>query len=155
MDIQDIRRANLARWLETHSVPQREKSLFSQLKGTGSFGERVARRLETEYGMGVGFLDTQVGVNSANREVKPALSADAEQLISWVRRLDGLGGQAQEVFRNVANILALAHHGALTQNARAVQSLIAEEDSLRAIAYGTEEKAIQNAPRKRAAKHGS
>jgi hypothetical protein len=59
MEITEIRRENLRRWVAEHGTPQREKSLFSQLKSNGSFGERVARRLEREYGMGEGFLDAQ------------------------------------------------------------------------------------------------
>lgn len=57
MDITDIRRANLRRWIAEHGTPPKEKSLFSQLKSTGSFGEKVARRLEDQYKMGEGFLD--------------------------------------------------------------------------------------------------
>lgn len=57
MDIVEIRRENLRRWVAEHGTPAKEKSLFSQLKSTGSFGERVARRLEEQYRMGYGFLD--------------------------------------------------------------------------------------------------
>jgi hypothetical protein len=61
MDIIDIRRKNLEKWVATHGVPTKEKSLFSQLKGTASFGEKVARRLEDDYKMGTGYLDTPIG----------------------------------------------------------------------------------------------
>jgi SOS-response transcriptional repressor LexA len=57
MDIVEIRRANLRRWVAENGTPPKEKSLFSQLKANGSFGERVARRLETQYKMGPGWLD--------------------------------------------------------------------------------------------------
>ncbi|WP_157874833.1 hypothetical protein [Paraburkholderia atlantica] len=57
MNIQDIRRDNLRKWTESHSVPPKEKSYFSQLLGGASFGERAARRLERDYGMGDGYLD--------------------------------------------------------------------------------------------------
>lgn len=57
MDITEIRRENLRRWIADHGTPVKERSLFSQLKANGSFGERVARRLETEYRMGDGYLD--------------------------------------------------------------------------------------------------
>jgi SOS-response transcriptional repressor LexA len=57
MDIVEIRRANLRRWVAQNGTPPKEKSLFSQLKANGSFGERVARRLETQYKMGTGWLD--------------------------------------------------------------------------------------------------
>lgn len=57
MDIVENRRENLRRWVAEHGTPAKEKSLFSQLKTTGSFGEKVARRLEEQYRMGAGFLD--------------------------------------------------------------------------------------------------
>jgi hypothetical protein len=58
MDITEIRRENLRRWVAEHGTPPKERSLFSQLKANGSFGERVARRLEAEYKMGDGYLDS-------------------------------------------------------------------------------------------------
>lgn len=51
----------MRRWVAEHGTPPKEKSLFSQLKSTGSFGERVARRLEDQYRMGYGFLDRASG----------------------------------------------------------------------------------------------
>jgi hypothetical protein len=65
MDIVETRRKNLLRWIAKNGTPAKERSLFSQLKSTGSFGERVARRLEVDYRMGVGFLD------AGNAEVVP------------------------------------------------------------------------------------
>lgn len=57
MDIIETRRENLRRWVAKHGTPAKEKSLFSQLKSTGSFGEKVARRLEEQYKMGIMYLD--------------------------------------------------------------------------------------------------
>ena len=65
MDIIEIRRENLRRWIAEHGTPVKEKSLFSQLKSTGSFGEKVARRLEEQYKMGAFYLDTHQGGASA------------------------------------------------------------------------------------------
>jgi hypothetical protein len=62
MDITEIRRENLRRWVAEHGTPSKEKSLFSQLKANGSFGERVARRLENQYALGAGYLDRDPGV---------------------------------------------------------------------------------------------
>lgn len=106
-DIQDIRRANLALWLQTHSAPPREKSLFSQLKGGGSFGERVARRLEKQYGMGVGFLDQRGDASSIEKTPQP-LSGAAKMLIEWVERIDELGDPARKMFTQMASILEVA-----------------------------------------------
>lgn len=60
MDKVETRRENLRRWVANNGTPAKEKSLFSQLKATGSFGEKVARRLEQQYRMGDGYLDTPV-----------------------------------------------------------------------------------------------
>lgn len=69
MDIVEIRRENLRRWVAENGTPAKEKSLFSQLKSTGSFGERVARRLEEQYRMGYGYLDRAPGgLPSAGQE---------------------------------------------------------------------------------------
>lgn len=65
MTIQDIRRANLRGWVQQNGAPSKEKSYFSQvLSGTSPIGERAARRLERDYRMGEGFLDTPPGTNS-------------------------------------------------------------------------------------------
>lgn len=69
MDIQEIRRANLRAWVESHSVPQKEKSYFSQLTGSiASFGERAARRIEADYGMDAMSLDRPVTVSGVVAE---------------------------------------------------------------------------------------
>jgi phage repressor protein C with HTH and peptisase S24 domain len=56
-----VRRHNLLRWLQENPVPAKEKSYFSQLTtGVASFGEKAARRLESDYSMGDGYLDLPV-----------------------------------------------------------------------------------------------
>lgn len=58
MDIEDIRRARLADWFKDRSIPPKEKSYISQLVNKKSpFGEKAARRLEDQYGMGERYLD--------------------------------------------------------------------------------------------------
>lgn len=114
MNIQDTRRENLARWLETHSVPPKEKSLFSQLKGTGSFGERVARRLERDYGMGDGYLDGIV--NSPNTGQKVPLTAEALNLIQWITRLDAISVPARKMFPVIAGLLQIVNSLPPSQN---------------------------------------
>lgn len=114
MDIHETRRANLKKWLETHTTPPAEKSLFSQLKGTGSFGEKVARRLELKYEMGVGYLDRpgqlDGGSNSPINDQNPPLSDEAQALIRCVERLDGSGPEFAQMFAAHARLLALAEH---------------------------------------------
>lgn len=116
MDIQDIRRANLQRWLETHSVPSKDKSLFSQIKAGGSFGERLARRLEADYGMGSGFLDSDDGIDSSNTGQKVPLTAEALNLIQWITRLDATSDPARKMFPLIAGILQIANSLPLPQN---------------------------------------
>lgn len=71
MDIIETRRENLRRWTSGHGTPQKERSLFSQLKGSGSFGEKVARRLEEQYGMGHLYLDTPIEGSPHTEESAP------------------------------------------------------------------------------------
>jgi len=76
MDIIETRRERLRQWVKKNGTPQKEKSLFSQLKSTGSFGEKVARRLELKYAMGVGYLDTYIDVEPASATVETVVTKD-------------------------------------------------------------------------------
>lgn len=152
MDIQDIRRANLMRWLETHTTPRDEKSLFSQLKAGGSFGERVARRLEADYGMGAGFLDLPPDVNPSIRGQNTPLSTEAKTLIAKIERADGLGVPARKIFSHMGSILQLAESMGDPHNAKSARALIEEEEFLGNVA-GSERPGVKHhAARKRAAK---
>lgn len=52
------RRARIREFFKDRDIPSKEKSYISQLmNGKSSFGERAARRLERDYGMGDGYLD--------------------------------------------------------------------------------------------------
>lgn len=58
MSTDEIRRTRLRQWFENRSIPSKEKSFISQLiTGKSSFGEKAARRLENDYGMGERYLD--------------------------------------------------------------------------------------------------
>lgn len=64
VDKKKIRQENLKIWFSDKQIPSKEKSYISQLtKGTASFGEKAARRLENDYNMGEMYLD-QVDANS-------------------------------------------------------------------------------------------
>lgn len=79
MDIAEIRRQNLLRWIAENGTPVKERSLFSQLKADGSFGERVARRLEEQYRMGSGYLDRDPSAEFAEpKGLRPVASGDEE-----------------------------------------------------------------------------
>lgn len=58
MDKTELRRERLRQWFENRTLPPEEKSYLSQLmKGKAPFGEKAARRLEKELGMGELYLD--------------------------------------------------------------------------------------------------
>ncbi len=80
-DITEIRRENLRRWVAEHGTPAKEKSLFSQLKGEGSFGERVARRLEEQYKMGAGYLDSDAAMPLGQYQRVQAVEPDDAQVV--------------------------------------------------------------------------
>jgi len=72
MDISDIRRARLRQWFTDRSIPEKEKSYLSQLMGgKASFGEKAARRLERDYGMGDKYLDTPMAESPQMAVEKP------------------------------------------------------------------------------------
>lgn len=59
--IKQTRIENLKRWYSGKTLPPKDKSLISQLmSGKISFGEKVSRRLEADYSMGTGYLDTPI-----------------------------------------------------------------------------------------------
>jgi len=117
-------------WLQTHSVPPKEKSLFSQLKGTGSFGERVARRLESDYGMGAGYLDRPMPGDSSNTSQKAPLSNIANAVIQCVERLDGLGEIGKKILSAHLDLLAIAEPLAGMQYAEVVRALHVRKQKL-------------------------
>lgn len=84
----EIRRENLRRWVAKNGTPPKEKSLFSQLKANGSFGERVARRLEQQYGMGDGYLDRDPAQQGA---------ADVIELVPGAMRVRAAGPDDQDL----------------------------------------------------------
>ena len=70
MKIADIRRLRLKEWFADRAFPEKEKSYLSQLiSGKASFGEKAARRLEKDYGMGDEYLDKEVAIAALNRPV--------------------------------------------------------------------------------------
>lgn len=89
MDIVETRRENLRRWIAEHGTPAKERSLFSQLKTDGSFGERVARRIEEQYRMGQGYLDQGVDMPAVvqSQPLHPESSNHADQAEELLRRV--------------------------------------------------------------------
>lgn len=82
MDIYENRRAQLRKWAEKNGAPSKEKSYFSQLiNGNASFGEKAARRLEREYGMGDGYLDGTDGAREGQAPKRISANLEKEQKI--------------------------------------------------------------------------
>jgi hypothetical protein len=87
MNITEKRRENLRRWIAANGTPEKERSLFSQLKADASFGERVARRLEEEYRMGAGYLDQDPdGPSAATTSESRQDGMDADAANDLLRR---------------------------------------------------------------------
>lgn len=83
MEITEIRRERLRLWFANKTLPQKEKSYISQLMGkSASFGERAARRLERDYGMGEKYLDQPI--SDSGTQPGPNLRGKVP-LISWVQ----------------------------------------------------------------------
>lgn len=86
MDMKEIRRLRLKEWFSSRSIPEREKSYLSQLMGgKTSFGERAARRLEGDYGMAPGYLDTPPDDEPTPSQAP--LTEQQQRLISLFERL--------------------------------------------------------------------
>lgn len=74
-----LRRKKLIQWIAVNGTPAPERSLFGQLKTTGSFGEVVARRIEAKYKMGHRYLDTEDAPPVSN---KPMSSSELSRVLS-------------------------------------------------------------------------
>lgn len=58
LELMAIRRERLKEWFANETLPRKEKSHLSRLiRGNETFGPRIARRLERDYGMPRGHLD--------------------------------------------------------------------------------------------------
>lgn len=96
MNIQDLRRSNLAKWVAEHGVPQAERSYFSQLLShTASFGERSARRLEHDYKMGEGYLDTPERKRVRAKAAQTGASPAPDEFIIPQFSGHGIGGKGR------------------------------------------------------------
>jgi SOS-response transcriptional repressor LexA len=99
MEMKEIRRERLRQWFANRTLPEKEKSYLSQLiSGKASFGERAARRLERDYGMGEGYLDQppSAQITVPNTEPGPDIQGRVP-LISWVQ-----AGAWTEIIDNLA-----------------------------------------------------
>lgn len=64
-ELKIIRSTQLKKWFENKILPEKDRSLISQLQaGKASFGEKVSRRLENDYGMPPYYLDGGASVQN-------------------------------------------------------------------------------------------
>lgn len=95
IDAHEVRRHNLKRWLSNNATPEKEKSYFSQLtSGSAPFGEKAARRIESQYGMGEGFLDTPIDDDTftlENISRNGPLTHDSFEVPKYVEILGSMG----------------------------------------------------------------
>ena len=78
------RRERLRAWFAGKSLPEKEKSYFSQLlneKAPAPFGEKAARRIEGDYGMLEGYLDQAASTTPAKSQDSPLLLEDYALLL--------------------------------------------------------------------------
>lgn len=95
MDIVDTRRARLRLWFTNRTLPASEKSYLSQLMtGRASFGERAARRLERDYGMDPGYLDSPV--ESGDKE-SPIMPTAEQPPVIQIQRFDTGGAMGHGI----------------------------------------------------------
>jgi len=119
-NISELRRERLRHWFSGRTLPEAEKSYISQLmSGKASFGEKSARRLERDYGMGDRYLDRPpeaIGGQDSN-----PVSPVAERLIAIVHLLDkldefaGLLGAVDTILRSALPNIDFARGNPKTQ----------------------------------------
>lgn len=81
MDVLEIRKARLRIAFPKGKLPAKEKNYFAQLmRGASTFGEKAARRIETEYGLPKFWLDQPLTEEeSANTEHEGTTPGDGEE----------------------------------------------------------------------------
>lgn len=93
MKVADIRRSRLKEWFADNSFPKKEKSYFSQLiSGKASFGERAARRIEKDYGMGEEYLDKVDTV---------PIGAEPSEIANFIKKAREALGLSQEALGEI------------------------------------------------------
>lgn len=84
VELRAIRQQNLIMWFEENPIPKEESSLISRLKnGKMAFGERLARRLERDYGMPKMYLDCENNVKIDRNKSANMNIIRKHNLITW------------------------------------------------------------------------
>ena len=85
-ELKELRISNLRKFFENKTLPLKDKSLISQLmSGKSSFGEKVSRRLEDEYGMGHLYLDMQPEAQPDPNVTELSRKIRRIPIVSWVQ----------------------------------------------------------------------
>lgn len=113
-NLREIRKANLEKWFEGKPMPVKDKSIFSQIKNNKSaFGERLARRIENDYGMPAFYLD-----QAEHNEISPIQTFQDEEHTHRIDFLDvraaaGLNGFENDDYPELIQRLYLSDDGML------------------------------------------
>ncbi|ECE1929299.1 hypothetical protein V9J34_001344 [Salmonella enterica] len=90
MDIKEIRRLRLKEWFNGKMLPKKDQSYISQVLNGKGMGEKAARRLEVDYGMPDGYLDTPF--EAGMRVDEPVVTIPKEVTLRQKKVLDLLDG---------------------------------------------------------------
>lgn len=137
LPLKENRIQQLQRWVNLFGTPPKEKSLFSQiLNGKASFGEKLARRLERDYDMGLGYLDLKNSQpqNTPGNQVASITQTDLIELKLYDISASCGGGRFNSNYPNLLQNISFTHEAALemfgTTNLKNVAIVPPDGDSM-------------------------
>ncbi|MDE9446897.1 hypothetical protein KKJ30_18200 [Xenorhabdus bovienii] len=100
MSMKNIRQQRLRDWFSGKTLPEKEKSYLSQLmNGKASFGEKAARRLERDYRMPDGYLDTDTNNSELGDQLQITLTPRQKILLELFDELPN--SEADDLIKNL------------------------------------------------------
>ncbi|WP_407078475.1 hypothetical protein [Xenorhabdus bovienii] len=98
--MKNIRQQRLRDWFSGKNLPEKEKSYLSQLmNGKASFGEKAARRLERDYRMPDGYLDTDTNNSELGDQLQITLTPRQKILLELFDELPN--SEADDLIKNL------------------------------------------------------
>ncbi|MDC9620846.1 MULTISPECIES: hypothetical protein [Xenorhabdus] len=98
--MKNIRQQRLRDWFSGKTLPEKEKSYLSQLmNGKASFGEKAARRLERDYRMPDGYLDTDTNNSELGDQLQITLTPRQKILLELFDELPN--SEADDLIKNL------------------------------------------------------
>ncbi|MCW7764223.1 hypothetical protein [Photorhabdus luminescens] len=100
MSMKNIRQQRLKDWFSDKTLPEKERSYLSQLmNGKASFGEKAARRLEQDYRMPDGYLDTDTNTPELGSPLQVTLTPKQKVLLELFDELPD--SDADDLIKNL------------------------------------------------------